>query len=142
MYHGHALNRPRRRRANGIHTIGIEVECRADGIEGDARTFWRSKKEKQHKVPRERLRREVTDPQLYCLNMALWYCDQVVERDLPVYFHRQGHRSRVADPGSRIALGISDRETIAHDEKFGTGNPSPRFWRKDASGGAYNWRIR
>jgi hypothetical protein len=38
VYHGHALNHG---------TIGVEIACRAAGVEGERLTFWRSRKEIQ-----------------------------------------------------------------------------------------------
>jgi hypothetical protein len=154
MEHGHALNGP---------TIGIEVDCRADGIEGDARTFWRSKEEetgfrvdKQGKrrwvgiKTREMIRREATDGQIDTLRSVLLFCwetwlQHATDSQRPhwgVYTHRQGHRSRTSDPGSRISRACAElSKAIAWKdvsrEKYGSGRPWPDAWTGENRGVKY-----
>lgn len=147
MPHGHALN--------GF-TIGWEIDCRDDGIEGDPRTFWRSEREihgwweKRKGKPdlwhrpktRDELRRPATDGQLATLSKVLDYSHGAFFHLAPIknrphwgtYLHRQGHKSRTTDPGSRIA-----RRCDAHRrarawkdvsrETYGSGTPWPQEWR-------------
>lgn len=146
LSHGHALNGP---------TIGVEVDCRADGIEGDPDTFWRSREEidgwRRDKLGRKvkfvgirtraQLRREATDAQLATLTGVLLYCHGAFMHQAPrehwphwgVYTHRQGHESRTADPGSRIArhcdavrrsMGWKD----VSGEAYGSGRPWDPRW--------------
>ena len=149
MWHGHALNR---------FTIGIEVEARADGIEGDPSTFWRSPRERNGYrnwrgkwVPpksRDQLRSEATDKQLRALDALIRYYIRLHRRNasppvqpLGLYAHRQGHKSRVSDPGSRIAgfvyrnlvdEGFRFRHYLVDTtgETYGGGRPWPQEWKR------------
>lgn len=135
MYHGHALNR---------FTIGIEVEARAAGIEGDPSTFWRTAAEKKAGKTYDDLKFEATDVQLRALDALIRYYIRLHRRNasppvqpLGLYAHRQGHKSRTSDPGSRIAshayqafmpseIGDYLRDTTG--ETYGSGRPWPKEW--------------
>lgn len=131
MPHGHALNG---------HTIGIEVDCRAYGIVGDRRTFWRRKSEKGAGKQAEQLAIPPTHTQLRSLERVLDYCrGALVAHGQPckVYVHRQGHKSRVSDPGQRIARVLvgwarAHGDVPPYDETFGSGKPWPYEWRTAA----------
>lgn len=131
MPHGHALNGP---------TIGIEVDCRAYGVVDDPRTFWRRKSEKERGQRPEQLAVPPTHTQLRSLEKVLDYCRGALEahgRPCKVYTHRQGHKSRVSDPGERIAKVLvgwarAHGETPPYDETFGSGKPWPYEWRAAA----------
>jgi hypothetical protein len=143
MEHGHALNGP---------TMGVEVDCRADGIEGDPDTFWRSGREENgytdergrwHRPKsREELRCEATDDQLVALGKVLnmmhaahFHLAPPKNRPhLGTYVHLQGRYDRTTDPGSRIAR-FADAHRIARgwkdtrEEHYGSGKPWPQAWR-------------
>lgn len=129
VWHGHALNRG---------TIGIEIDCRAAGTEGDPRTFWRSRKEQAAGKTYEQLVREATPAQLTAIPTVMRFCvDTVAANGGAVranWAHRQGHSSRTSDPGSRVwravmhagsALDLVD----VQDKTLGSGNPIPAAWR-------------
>lgn len=136
VYHGNALN----------DTIGIEIACRAAGVEGRVDTVW---------VPRSRLAegvepaewaREVTDPQILAVRDLLrWLADLGASLGADwrrLYAHRQSARKKGvkrADPGSRIwshvavpliATGWAEGETRG-------GLDLPDAWTLDARGVRY-----
>jgi hypothetical protein len=136
LYHAHAGNR---------RFIGLEIACRAAGIEGDARTFWRSPREmqgftdsrgKQH-PPRtyDELVSEPTDRQLAAAMIVTRYWMRIATLEghpLTSYaFHRNTHSSRVSDPGSRIARHVSAQCSelgLAPITKLGSGTLTPEAW--------------
>ena len=134
VQHGHALN-------GG--TIGIEVDCRAAGVEGDASTFWRSAKEKAAGLQFDDLVQEATDEQMQAIPTIMRWCIAEVANnggDIRAnWAHRQGHRSRTTDPGSRIwgaveraqAMGPAFGFQLAdvRDMKLGSGKPIEQEWR-------------
>lgn len=129
VYHGHALN---------AGTIGIEIACRAAGVEGVESTFWRSKKEvhgyhaaivapdgevmtPEHigpkaghpgrwHPPREyaELVAEATDLQLAATRDLVRYYCELVPTVRGLWAHRQGRGDRTSDPGSRIWQGVAE----------------------------------
>lgn len=128
MYHGHTAN---------AFSVGVEIACRAAGTEGDRRTFWRSSKEKQRGEPFEELVAEATDRQLASAFGVGVYIVEEIERQggkvVAQMFHRNSHKSRTSDPGSRIArevvLPLAVR--FGHEyggPKVGTGHPTPPSW--------------
>lgn len=129
VQHGHALN-------GG--TIGIEVACRAAGVEGDASTFWRSADERSAGKTMRQLVAEANGTQLYSLSQIIRYYYDLVEmhggKIIGLWGHRQGHASRTSDPGSRI-WSVAERMRIElslndyRDHKLGTGNTIPLSWR-------------
>lgn len=143
MPHGHRLNGP---------TMGIEVDCRADGIEGDPDTFWRSKREINgytdergtwHRPrSREELRCEATDAQLVTLGKVLDFCHSAFWHLAPpahrpqwgTYVHLQGRGDRWTDPGSRIAIAVDRHRQLrgwkdTRGESYGDGKPWRTRWR-------------
>ncbi len=107
MQHAHALN-------GG--TIGIEVACRAAGVEGDEETFWRSERERKgytddkgrYHPPKsyEQLVAEATDAQIDSTRLLCRYYIQLVRACAPtapgirgIWAHKQGRDDRTSDPG-------------------------------------------
>jgi hypothetical protein len=144
LWHGNGFN---------THDIGIEIACRACGIEGDPRTLWLPKKLK-HLTGEERLAEatEATPAQLEgARQLAKYYSDLVSENGGQLQFvhaHRQATSQRVSDPGSRIwgavgewcrtALGLS---VGAPDFKISSGKALPDAWTGKANGIRYNWQV-
>lgn len=129
VYAAHALN-------GGC--ISNEVVARAAGLEGRADTFWRSGEEVRTHESYDDLVAEATDEQLTALARVHRYECAVVDhfggRIRGIWAHRQGHRSRTSDPGSRIyavaedsriELGLADVREL----HFGTGTEIPAAWR-------------
>lgn len=150
LYHAGAGNR---------YTIGVEIVCRAAGIEGDPRTFWRSKREiNGYKDQRGRwhpprtyseLVREADDRQLAAGRLlGDYYVAETARQGGQVVasgYHRNTDESRVSDPGSRIAWGVGLRVAEAHGLQHGgpvvgSGKPTPTCWG-GALGVPYNWRV-
>ncbi len=133
IYHGNALN-------GG--TIGIEVAARAAGTEGDATTFWRSKKEREEGKTYAQLVAEATPVQLDALAALIRYYYEFMRANggeiNGIWAHRQGADDRGSDPGSRIwsvgekmtrELGLKDRRDLV----LGKGQPIPMSWRTDVN---------
>ena len=130
VYHGHGLN---------AQTIGIEIDCRAAGTEGDASTFWRSTTDRLLGCSYELLVREATAEQLEAARWLVSKYAGMVEqsggRIATLWAHRQSHSSRTSDPGSRIwkgvalpmiaALGLVDVSHLT----LGTGRAIPKEWQ-------------
>lgn len=145
MWHAHALNK---------YDIGIEVSCRAAGILGDGRTFWRSKTDKQKGRQYASLVKEATDIQLEATKeLCRYYINQVKENGgeiLYIHAHRQGHKSRVGDPGSRIwqevAIPIMEEFGLTCGPvgwKTGSGHPIPEAWDPvNGKGVPYSGRVK
>jgi hypothetical protein len=143
MWHGHSFNK---------HDIGIEVSCRAAGIEGNGDSLWLPKKYKGLKGD-ERLKHasEATDEQLEATRELIrYYCEQVEKHGGKIEFihaHRQSTKSRVSDPGSRIwkAVGIWAQEELGLScgpaGWSAGGYPLPDVWTGEANGVRYNSRI-
>jgi hypothetical protein len=128
MFHAHALNED---------TLGLEIDCKAAGIESDPRTWPKG-------------RREATEAQIVsALDWCFWVIDTVHEnggRIERVWAHRQGRRSRVADPGSRIwqrvAIPLEDIGVVtAPLLTRGSGKRIADAW-DPGTGVDYNWRIK
>jgi N-acetyl-anhydromuramyl-L-alanine amidase AmpD len=143
LWHAHALNRS---------TIGIEISCRADGVDGDQRTFWRSKREQKEGKTRDDLRVEMTEDQAEAARaLCRYYVDEVARlggKIGRIVAHRQGHRSRVADPGSRIwqRVALPSADELGLDVGVdgytrGSGRPIPRAWDPRCRA-RYSWRVR
>ncbi len=144
MWHGNGFN---------TRDIGIEVACRACGIEGDPRTLWLPKK-LDHLEGDERLVQatEATDAQLEGARQLLKYYDDLVKENggglLFVHAHRQATKNRVSDPGSRIwgavgqwanaELGLAVGDADFH---ISDGKPLPDAWTGQPNGVKYNWRV-
>jgi hypothetical protein len=152
MWHGHSFNK---------HDIGIEVSCRAAGIEGDGDSLWLPK-EVRHNGKKvrsktltsaERLEHasEATDDQLEATRELIrHYCELVEKHGGKIEFihaHRQSTKSRTSDPGSRIwkACGIWAIEELglsAGPPGWSAGGyPLPDAWTGEPNGVRYNSRI-
>ena len=138
LYHGHAANR---------FSIGVEIACRAAGIEDEPRTFWRSRGDKEKGRAFDTLVREATDKQIA---VALAVGDYIVEEIgrqaateraagarppgiVAQMFHRNSHKSRTSDTGSRLALNVVKPLAVKHAHEFGgpvvgSGAPTPTAW--------------
>lgn len=106
------LNHPIRAYLYGAHTanrftVQIEHSARAAGIEGDARTFWRSSRERAAGRTYSELVHEVDDRQIRSSLALHWYYFREIVRQggqlVRQMTHRESHSSRTSDPGSRIA---------------------------------------
>lgn len=144
MYHGNGFNR---------RDIGIEVCCRAAGIEGDPDTLWLPKKHGHLKGAQRLLKgSEATDAELEaCRRLVRYYTEQAKENGGEIEYihaHRQATKNRVSDPGSRIwrANGEWARETLGlkvgpADFKISDGKALPDAWTGRANGVRYNWKV-
>jgi len=150
VWHAHSLNG---------RSIGIEIVCMAAGIEGNDRTRAISKKinpKTKKKWTREewlerKPTRECTDAQIESAKaLARYYAELVEENEGSVAYqhtHRQGHSSRIGDPGSRIFKMIVEpsaaelKHTIRYHWARGSGKHIPRYWspKGDAD---YSWRFK
>lgn len=139
LYAQHAGNR----RYNGV-----EVACRAAGIEGDPRTLWRNKKERRANKKAHDIWREPTDKQLQAAFIVARYHARLNALHGHPHerycFHRNTHRSRVSDPGQKAALYLVDRLGPELDQKqgriLGSGTETPRRWGNQ-HGGRYSRRV-
>lgn len=131
VWHGHALN-------GG--TVGVEVACRAAGVEGDASTFWRSRDEVARGKSMADLGNEANEAQLAAIPAVMeWVFREVLDHGGSLranWAHRQGHKSRASDPGSRIWKAVKAAELSTHlpfvdvqDKTLGSGMPIPKEWR-------------
>jgi len=128
LWHAHALNRD---------SIGIEIACRAAGVEGDDSTVWLSKKERRDGKMAKDVLREASDVQLEAaLALCRYYAALAAENRAAltyIWAHRQGHKSRTSDPGSRIwrgvALPLQARDGIIEGPVMGSGHPIPGTWK-------------
>jgi len=150
MYHAQKANR---------FTVGMEVACRAAGIEGDPLTFWRSRKEKKSGRFYSELVREATDDQLVTAQHLVAYYIEEVDRqarplrdqgiDVPgivaIGTHRNSHKSRTGDPGSRIYEHVVQwaiREYgLQPGPIVGSGVASPTAWTGEGAV-RYSGRVR
>lgn len=114
MWHAGRLNRT---------DVGIEVSCRATGLEEQAKTLWLPKKDK-HLKGEERLALEspATDKQIESTKKLVRYYVDLVSKNggkiKYIHAHRQSSKSRRSDPGERVwrevgewakqELGLSD----------------------------------
>jgi hypothetical protein len=144
MWHAGALNRT---------DIGIEVSCRACGIEGDPRTLWLPDTYAKLKGD-ERLAMavEASDVQLMATRrLVRYYIDRVRDHGGEIKYihaHRQSSKSRVSDPGSRIWREVGEWARREHGLQVGTsakwtkgGLPLPDVWTGANNGVRYSWRV-
>jgi hypothetical protein len=132
MYHANGANK---------FTYGIEHSARAAGIEGDARSFWRSRREKAAGRTYADLVHEIDDRQaIASLLLRAYVVDEVARqggRIVASMFHRNSHSSRTSDPGSRIALTVSRPFAVERGLEYGSpvvgsGSRTPGAWGGDA----------
>jgi len=130
LWHGHGFN---------THDIGIEIACRACGIEGDPRTLLAKGT-------------EATDAQLEGARLLLRYYDDLVQENGGqiqfIHAHRQATKNRVGDPGSRIWAAVGEWAASAlcwsvgpADFQISHGKPLPDAWTGRANGIEYDWRV-
>ncbi len=144
LWHGNGFNRG---------DIGIEIACRAAGIEGDQRTLWLPRKFK-HLKGDDRLAEctEATDAQLEAARVLVKYYDDLVGKNGGalqfIHAHRQATKNRVSDPGSRIwgAVGEYARNELGlfagpKDFQISDGFALPDAWTGMANGIRYNWKV-
>jgi hypothetical protein len=142
-WHAHGFNK---------HDLGIEVSCRAAGIEGNGSTLWLPKKYKGVKGD-QRLAHatEATDEQLEATRELIrYYVDLVAKHGGKIEFvhaHRQSSKSRVSDPGSRIwqACGvwaIKELGLSAGPPGWSAGGYAlPDAWTGEPNGVRYSSRV-
>lgn len=135
MWHGNAANK---------FTIGIEMAVRAAGIEGNAKTFWRSRREKRGGRIPQGLYAELTEVQRKAgLILGEYYvmehkrqCELNSSRPpgiVAMGFHRNSHRSRTSDPGSKVAREVVRSLCAIHRIEYGgpvvgSGAATPGAW--------------
>lgn len=128
MYHANSANK---------FTYGIEHSARAAGVEGDARSFWRSRREKAAGKTYADLVHEIDDRQaIASLLLRAYVVDEVARQGGKIVasmFHRNSHSSRTSDPGSRIAMLVSrpfaqDRGLEYGAPVVGSGSRTPYVW--------------
>lgn len=133
IYHGNGFNN---------RTIGIEIDGRYEGVEGDRRTFWRPEEGKTlNPTP-------LTDECIEAAKAAIRWAHDYVERrggDLKVLVaHRQSSSTRRSDPGSaiwqRVALPMASELELGDggkDFQIGSGRPIPESWDPTKTGVPY-----
>ena len=142
MYHAGGFNR---------RDLGIEVSCRAAGIEGDPRTVWLPRKLRGKGSPLDHVS-EATDIQLASTRRLIRARIELVAANggeiRYMHAHRQETSQRTSDPGSRIwhELGewaIREFGLSSGSPKFqiGTGKALPDAWTGRPNGVRYNWRV-
>lgn len=132
LYHAHSANR---------FSYGVEHSARAAGIEGEPRSFWRSVREKLAGKTYTDLVREIDDRQaLASLLLRAYVVDEVARQGGKIVasmFHRNAHKSRTSDPGSRIAMLVSRPFAVERGLEYGapvvgSGHRTPYVWGGDA----------
>ena len=149
MWHANAANK---------FSIGIEIAARAAGIDGDPRTFWRTKNERNGYTDKRGIRHppktyddvgaEVTHKQIQAANILADYYIEETERQGGqidhTMDHRNSHKSRVGCPGSRIhkhcTAATAWRHILTHHEPVGSGKPNPEAW-SGKPGERYSWNV-
>ena len=141
MWHAHSFNR---------RDIGIEVSCRAAGIEGDGDTLWLPKSLRGVGNPLDHVR-EATDIQLEATRQLIrYYCDEAKKHGQTIEYihaHRQSSKSRTSDPGSRIwqACGvwaIDELGLTAGPPGWASGGlPLPDCWTTENNDERYSWKV-
>ncbi len=138
LYGGHAANR---------FVIHIELGIRAAGIEGIPRTFWRRKSEKKDGRGYAVMGRELQDRQIVsALALGRYYVEEHTRQCALVrlqgrnpqgivaqLFHRNSHKSRTSDPGSKAAKEIVKPLASQYGHDFGlpvvgSGTSTPQAW--------------
>ena len=141
MWHGHKAN---------LFSIGIEISCRAAGIEGIPDTFWMSTTDKEKKRTYEELIKEATEIQLLATRELCRYYIELVKKNggeiKYIMPHRSSHKSRISDPGSRIwkevALKIMEETGLKIRKPVGSGNLIPEYWDPSQEGIDYDWKFK
>lgn len=143
LWHGNSFNR---------HDIGIEVSCRACGIDGVPETLWLPKKYKDLEGE-QRLAKatEATDQQLEATRQLVkYYVDLVAENGGEIKYihaHRQSSKTKISDPGSRIYKGVNkwaieELGLSAGPPGWSSGGSAiPDAWSGENNGIPYSWRV-
>jgi hypothetical protein len=149
-YHANAANR---------FTIGIEVACRAAGVEGIEKTFWVSRTEKRKGLGYSQLVHEATDEQILSARHLVTYYIEEVERQakplraqgikvpgiIAIGDHRNSSSSRTSDPGSRLHWEVVEWAIREYGLKrgpvVGSGRLSPTAWTREGAV-RYSWNYR
>lgn len=144
MWHGNSLNKT---------DIGIEVSCRACGIEKNPKTLWLPRKY-DHLDAENRLSMadEATDVQLMATRrLVRYYIDTVAEHGGQIKYihaHRQSNKRKPSDPGSRIwrevgQWAIEHHGLVPGDSPTWTsgGSPLPDVWTGENNGIRYSWKV-
>lgn len=143
MWHGNSFNR---------RDIGIEVSCRACGIEGNPDTLWLPSKY-SHLKGNERLAMavEATAEQLESTKALVTHYIGLVRQNggqiKYIHAHRQSSKSKISDPGSRIwqAVGLWAMEeyglTAGGPKWSSGGTPLPDVWTGENNGVRYSWKV-
>lgn len=138
MFHANSANK---------FSVGIEIAARAAGIDGDAKTFWRNKREKEMNLTYEDLGCEASPRQMEAANiLADYYIEEISRRGGTVKYvmdHRNSAK-KPSDPGSRIHKGVTletrKRCKLLHHDPVGSGSPNPAAWSGDPNV-PYSWRV-
>lgn len=138
VYHGHGWN---------ASTVGVEVQANAAGIEGDARTFWRSKSQIADGLTYAELGREVSDGVLRaCTATMRYYAALMADRGATLKCLNRTHRQsarKPSDPGSRIARHVAEESrrmgwtADGSQQVLGKGKPQPDEWTGLQNGTRY-----
>lgn len=141
MYHANSFNK---------HDIGIEVSCRASGIEGNADTLWLPKSLRGKGEPLSHAS-EATDDQLEATRVLIMHYVDLVEskggKIEYIHAHRQSSKSRTSDPGSRIwrecgVWAIDELKLTAGPPGWSSGGyPLPDAWTGERNGIKYSWKV-
>lgn len=139
--------------ANGLNTnsFSVEVACRAAGIKGDLRTFWRPRS-KPNIQPTEATDEQIEVTRNLLVDRFAELRDKRQAAGLPdvqffVWAHRQSSKQKPSDPGSRIWKGVVPWACRELDLKVGDYNGRkkglsiPTAWGGPA-GVRYNWKVR
>ena len=139
VWHGHAINR---------FSWGIEFDCREPGIAGLERTFWRTEDERKTGQKMADLVIPLTGAQVRAgCTLCAWAAFELLKRGgklRGIVAHRQGHKSRSSDPGSRIWQEVAEpmREELLLEDmshrKWGSGTLLPDVWTGIDRGVSYS----
>lgn len=140
MYHGHGAN---------SCSIGYEIACRAAGIEGNAKTFWRSKKEVKAGKRYEDIVHEASDDQIDVARMIMQYDIEETARQggeiRYVGSHRQSSGQKISDPGQRLWVALGEwaitRFKLKRSREFGSGRQNPTAWT-GIGREPYSWKVK
>ena len=151
LYGGHSAN---------PFCIHIEFGIRAAGIAGDGRTFWRRASEKTAGKTYADLGRELQERMIVSgLALGRYYVEEhtrqcAIARKkgrnprgiVAQNFHRNSHKSRTSDPGSRVALEVVKPLCDEFGHEFGgpvtgSGVETPQVWGGD-EGVRYSGGVR
>lgn len=113
LWHARKFNR---------YSIGIAIVCRAAGVEGNLRTFWKPKSDTKRRPV------EATGRQLVSARVLARYYLSTLPNIQTVAAHRQSTAMRRSDPGSRIWRGVGCQLGLPPGETLKGGLPLPFEW--------------